>query len=568
MIQAIPNYAMSCFKLPAGFCDDLCSMANRFWWGQRKGERKIHWLGKQKLIRIKSEGGIGFRDLKLFNKALLARQGWRLLQNPSSLVFRMLKAKYFPNTSFLEALSPGNASFIWRSICEAKSVLHDGLRWRVGNGEKIKIWGDKWLPSNSTYQVISPKPALDAPVMVHQLICNDTMTWDVNLLDRFFLPRDVEAIKSIPLSHRRPADLLIWSGTKRGVFSVRSAYHMLLNQSQVGEPTSSSDSGGQRKQPWTAIWAATVQPKVKLFIWHACKAIVPTQTKLFDKGISQTYSCLRCGDEAEMVDHLLCGCEFAQRVWKESPAMIPPSYNLSMPFAEFISRCVEDLGSPALEIVFTTAWALWKARNALFWNAQNSNVSEICQHAAELALDFLETRQQCEVPVGSVSSTLKWQAPAEGNYKLNVSCHGGSNGSPMGLGSLIRDSLGLVMAAKCSKSVGNSSLLQSQAKAVLLAIDFAFSIGFRRLEVEVGNQELLGLINLNSPSLAPIGVLVDDIRNWVPLFHFISFSFISKNCNKASRALATEAVSSNFEQVWLEDYPTCITSFVQMDSLQ
>ena len=138
----------------------------------------------------------------------------------------------------------------------------------------------------------------------------------------------------------------------------------------------------------------------------------------------------------------------------------------------------------------------------------------------------------------------------------------------MGLGILIRDSLGLVMAAKCSKSVGNSSLLQSQARAVLLAIEFAFSIGFRRLEVEVGNQELLGLINLNSPSLAPIGVLVDDIRNWVPLFHFISFSFTSKNCNRASRALATEAVSSNFEQVWLEDYPTCLTSFVQMDSLQ
>jgi hypothetical protein len=104
--------------------------------------------------------------------------------------------------------------------------------------------------------------------------------------------------------------------------------------------------------------------------------------------------------------------------------------------------------------------------------------------------------------------------------------------------------------------------------AVLLAIEFAFSIGFRRLEVEVDNQELLGLINLGSPSLAPIGVLVDDIRNWVPLFHFISFSFTSENCNRASRALATEAVSSNFEQVWLEDYPTCLTSFVQIDSLQ
>jgi hypothetical protein len=113
VIQAIPTYAMSCFKFPVGLCEEFCSMANRFWWGQKRGEKKIHWLGKQKLCRLKSEGGIGFRDLKLFNKALLARQGWWLLQNPSSLVLRMLKAKYFPNSSFLDALIPVNASFIW-----------------------------------------------------------------------------------------------------------------------------------------------------------------------------------------------------------------------------------------------------------------------------------------------------------------------------------------------------------------------------------------------------------------------------------------------------------------------
>jgi hypothetical protein len=306
VIQAIPTYAMSCFKFPAGLCEDLCSMANRFWWGQKRGEKNIHWLGKHKLCRLKSEGGIGFLDLKLFNKALLARQGWRLLQNPSSLVFKMLMAKYFPNSSFLDALIPVNASFIWRSICEFKIVLQEGLRWRVGTGEKIKIWGDKWLPSCSTYQVISPRSFLDDSTTVDKLICKDTMTWDADILERLFLPQDVEAIKSIPLSLRRPFDILIWTGTKRGDFSVRSAYHMLLNQSHAVEASSSSSSSrGQIQRGWSSIWAVPVQPKVKLFIWRACKAIFPTQTNLFDKEVSQTYSCLWCGDEAETVDHLL-----------------------------------------------------------------------------------------------------------------------------------------------------------------------------------------------------------------------------------------------------------------------
>ena len=39
-------------------------------------------------------GGLGFRDLHLFNLAMLARQGWRLIQDPDSLCGQILRAKY------------------------------------------------------------------------------------------------------------------------------------------------------------------------------------------------------------------------------------------------------------------------------------------------------------------------------------------------------------------------------------------------------------------------------------------------------------------------------------------
>ncbi|XP_024177965.2 uncharacterized protein LOC112183883 [Rosa chinensis] len=127
--QALPSYAMSCFLLPKGFCDDLHQMCARFWWGSKSNERKIHWKSWERLCRSKEEGGMGFRDLHAHNLALLAKQGWRLLRNPGTLVSRLFKAIYFPDSSFLEAPAPNHASACWRGIFAASSVLRGGIRW-------------------------------------------------------------------------------------------------------------------------------------------------------------------------------------------------------------------------------------------------------------------------------------------------------------------------------------------------------------------------------------------------------------------------------------------------------
>jgi len=96
--------------------------------------------------RAKSAGGLGFRDLLMFNKALLAKQCWRLVQYPHSLSYRILKAKYFPNSSFLAYELGKRPSFIWRSFMAANDLFSYGIIWRVGNGNFINVWGDNWLP--------------------------------------------------------------------------------------------------------------------------------------------------------------------------------------------------------------------------------------------------------------------------------------------------------------------------------------------------------------------------------------------------------------------------------------
>ena len=160
IVQAIPTYTMSCFKLPKGLIKEIEVLIRKFWWGYRGEQKKIHWLSWEKLCLPKGEGGMGFRELSKFNDSFLAKQVWMLNSNGESLFYKVFKAKFFPNCSIMECDNPNKGSFVWKSLLQARHVLDLGTIWSVVNGEPIRIKGDKWLPKISASKVFSPAYAL------------------------------------------------------------------------------------------------------------------------------------------------------------------------------------------------------------------------------------------------------------------------------------------------------------------------------------------------------------------------------------------------------------------------
>lgn len=71
--MAIPSYSMTCFKLPLKLCNELGQMMARFWWGQQGNEKKIHCISWKQMCKLKGEGGLGFKGLRIFNMAMLGK---------------------------------------------------------------------------------------------------------------------------------------------------------------------------------------------------------------------------------------------------------------------------------------------------------------------------------------------------------------------------------------------------------------------------------------------------------------------------------------------------------------
>jgi hypothetical protein len=185
--QAIPTFSMSCFRLPVGLCQHINGLLRNFWWGCRDGKRKTYWVSWEDMTMPKYAGGMGFRDIEIFNLALLAREAWRILQNPEALSARILKAIYYTNEDFLEAQRGSHPSQIWRAIIDGRDTLKQGLIRRIGTGEKTHAWNDIWLPRDKMLRPIVCKKA-NPPVAVASFINSASASWNVQKLESTFCP--------------------------------------------------------------------------------------------------------------------------------------------------------------------------------------------------------------------------------------------------------------------------------------------------------------------------------------------------------------------------------------------
>lgn len=141
---------MSCFRIPSSLCKEIEQLCAKFWWNSSNDRSKIYWTKWRSLCKPKQLGGLGFQSMIEFNEALIAKQVWRIIHCPDSLMERILKARYFRNVDILDATSGSQPSYIWQSIIWSIDLIIQGIRWQVGDGRSINAFKDAWITGLST----------------------------------------------------------------------------------------------------------------------------------------------------------------------------------------------------------------------------------------------------------------------------------------------------------------------------------------------------------------------------------------------------------------------------------
>lgn len=312
LIKAVV-YSMNVFQLPVELCSEIDSMMARFWWGSTPDKKKISWVAWTKMGNSKKDGGLGFRNLQLFNQALLANQAWKLIQRQESLAYRMLKARYFRDGSMVTATRGSQPSYGWNSLRFGCELLKEGLQVSIGNGNSTKIGKDPWLP------LIPPRqphllPGVDPELPVSLLINQTTQQWDDGKLAALIEPGDIQIVRKIYLPSRPIQDSVIWSHTNNGVYTVKSGYWSAVKNNT--DPESPKPPLATHPDIATKIWKLKIVPKLKHFLWRIASRAIGVAENLRRRNINVNPYCARCCTELESSDHVLFSCPQAEEVWR------------------------------------------------------------------------------------------------------------------------------------------------------------------------------------------------------------------------------------------------------------
>ncbi|KAG4995202.1 hypothetical protein GYH30_031756 [Glycine max] len=213
--------------------------------------------------------------------------------------------------------------------------------WKVGCGDKINFWKDKWLGEECNLELkynqlfmISRQQTNTISMMGN--FSQGNWSWDLKWRRNLFDHEDdiavafMEEINAIPIQCHLQGTML-WKADPSGVYSPKLAYRLLMTcNRQVSEVNI-----------FQTIWKLKIPPRAAVFSWRLIKDRLPTRHNLLRRNVPiQETECPLCGNEQEDAGHLFFNCKMTRGLWWESMRWKQVVGALSVsPASHFVQFC-------------------------------------------------------------------------------------------------------------------------------------------------------------------------------------------------------------------------------------
>ena len=159
----------------------------------------------------------------------------------------------------------------------------------------------------------------------------------------------------------------------------------------------------------------------------------------------------------------------------------------------------------------------------------------------------------------------KWSPPGSSMMKTNFDGALFGESDQAGLGVVIRNSEGQVMAALSEKIQKPHSVQSVELLAARRAITFCIETGFQNSIFEGDSKLVIKLLRGMGLVKSQDGHIIKDILSYANSLQSFSFSHVSRQGNVVAHALAQKARLSFPLLAWMEFVPSSISSFVVSD---
>ncbi|XP_056695450.1 uncharacterized protein [Spinacia oleracea] len=321
------------------------------------------------ITKHKKEGGLGIKDPKKFNKALLAKKGWKIINDTNSLLSKTFSAKYKINKESLfkdKWNKEGQASWGWRGVKWGLELVREGSYWAIGDGCLAKC-DHPWVLGERPVWKPSINNQIRKEDMVRSLINEDTNEWDNLKLEQNFSTNTITKILSIEIMERGSQDDLVWKKEKMGYYTVRSGYSMQLDAQKA-------QMNGCIQRNWSHLWKANMNNKWKVFLWKLLNNSLPVGKEFIKRKIVVDSMCRFCETNVESLEHLFRDCNMSKHIWAAGRLGLRTDLQSNVPLGDWVwnwfkmlrERKEED--SHRFNYFTATLWAIWCARNEITFN--------------------------------------------------------------------------------------------------------------------------------------------------------------------------------------------------------